>query len=136
MQGRTIIARRKRTKPSVMTTTGPCGARQDDPQTSKDAFASLSDELKREAWIAVLTFYDEHDRPRGWNTYEAVIRIDYDLGESDWKRVSECLKEGWLYQPNGLDGKPMRRRGKTTRKRNVYRITDLGREALSNAIER
>jgi hypothetical protein len=125
-QERTIITRR----PKRLRVIESPRARRDDPETSKEAAAAVSS--LRVWWAAVLDFYAEHDRGRGWNTYESTRHLD--LGTCPWKRVSECKENGWLAVVLGLDGKPLKRPGETSRRQQCYRITELGLEVLEECL--
>lgn len=113
-----------------MTTYQSPRARASDPATAQHAGANVR--KLRTYWAALLTFTRDNDRPEGWSPDELTQRID--LGACYWKRVSECLAQGWLEvaldESGAIISRPGRHPGPGHARQQCYRLSASGRARL------
>lgn len=98
-------------------------ARQDDPDTSKEAAGLLKPEAM---WWKILEFLREHDRLGGWAAFEIAHHVP-GLGVSPWRRVTDVVQHGWAEIVPGQ----RRPNPKTDRSQQTVRITQAGIRRLN-----
>jgi hypothetical protein len=101
-------------------------ARTTDPETSHEAAARLHNASAYTEKI--VRFLYENDRPEGWTEHEITAKLNDDLGECPWRRITDARSRGHAEWAVTEDGKPVKRPGNSTRSQGASRISDLGRQ--------